>query len=239
MKLKKYFNFLLSLSLALTPIPVLAQSEYEMISNNNDEVWSEEYEDYLSFLEENGLSLEDIDRVTQEGFTYAQTAPIVADKELNARGIVGEWSWRDGVICVTDSYFEGISFLNHGHAGIVAIAPYYYQTVEALNSTEGVNFVSGHWRNRFEGRIYQCEVNATTVAQDAQAAALATTWAQARKPYSLASTLETTDSFYCSQLVYQAYRLGAGYTLPHSLPRIITPADLLHQGGTSIIYRDE
>ena len=194
----------------------------------------------MSFLEENGVSLEDIDRVTQEGFAYAQSAPIVADKESNTRGIVGEWSWRDGVICVTDSYFWGLSFLNHGHAGIVASAPYYYQTVEALNATEGIDFVPEHWRGRFDGRIYQCGVNATTVAQDAQAASLATAWAQDKsKTYSLKSTLETTDTFYCSQLVYQAYRLGAGYTLPHALPTVITPADLLHQGATSIIYRDE
>lgn len=59
------------------------------------------------------------------------------------------------------------------------------------------------------------------------------------KPYSLLSTLNTTDTFYCSQLVYQAYRLGAGVSLPHGLPGIITPADLLQGVSTEIIYRNE
>ena len=77
----------------------------------------------------------------------------------------------------------------------------------------------------------------TSVAQDQKAAKKAASFLT--KPYSLLSTLTTTDTFYCSQLVYQAYRLGAGVSLPHGLPGIITPSDLLHAGATEVTYRYE
>lgn len=149
------------------------------------------------------------------------------------RSVSGTWSWRDGVICVCDSY---TSFLNHGHAGIVAAAPHYYSTIEA-NPNKGVQVVRGDWPSRFKPRVYQAGVISTSVAQDQKAAKKAASFLE--KPYSLLSTLTTTDTFYCSQLVYQAYRLGAGVSLPHGLPGIITPSDLLHAGATEVTYRYE
>lgn len=149
------------------------------------------------------------------------------------RSVSGTWSWRDGVICVCDSY---TSFLNHGHAGIVAAAPHYYSTIEA-NPNKGVQVVQGDWPSRFKPRVYQAGVISTSVAQDQKAAKKAASFLT--KPYSLLSTLTTTDTFYCSQLVYQAYRLGAGVSLPHGLPGIITPSDLLHAGATEVTYRYE
>lgn len=226
MKTKTIFWTLLIFSSVFFPSQVLAEGEAH----------TSDYDDYLTLLDKNGLTPADLDQVTNDGFSYARKAPIVADKGANAKGIVGSWSWRDGVICVTDSY---TSFANHGHAGIIAAAPYYEATIEALNSHEGGQAVRREWKYRFKPRIYQCGVNSTTEGQDAAAARLANTWAAEKKPYSLLSTLTTTDTFYCSQLVYQAYRLGARYTLPHSLPGVITPSDLLHSGATSIIYRNE
>lgn len=226
MKIKKLFSSLMLVSLTLSPVTVRA--------NESNQEQSSEYSDYLTLLEEYGLTPEDVDRVTTEGFEYAKTAPIVSDANQTTRGISGAWSWRDGLICVTDSY---TSFINHGHAGIVAAAPYYDSTIEALNANDGVRAMYGEWSARFNPRVYQCGVTSTTEAQDAAAARLANSWIG--KPYSILSTLETTDTFYCSQLVYQAYRLGAGYTLPHALLGIITPADLLHGGATTINYRYE
>lgn len=91
--------------------------------------------------------------------------------------------------------------------------------------------------SRFKLRVYQAGVISTSVAQDQKAAKKAASFLT--KPYSLLSTLTTTDTFYCSQLVYQAYRLGAGVSLPHGLPGIITPSDLLHAGATEVTYRYE
>ena len=126
--------------------------------------------------------------------------------------------------------------MNHGHAGIVAAAPHYYSTIEA-NPNIGVQVVRGDWPSRFKPRVYQAGVISTSVAQDQKAAIKAASFL--KKPYSLLSTLTTTDTFYCSQLVYQAYRLGAGVSLPHGLPGIITSSDLLHAGATEVTYRYE
>lgn len=168
-------------------------------------------------------------------FDEASKAPIVRDKgpKTMTRSISRSWTWRDGVICVSDSYS---SFFNHGHAGIVAAAPHYYSTIEA-NKGKGVQAIYGDWPSRYKPRIYQAGVKSTSERQDQLAAIKVAEFIG--KPYSVFSTLNTTDTFYCSQLVYQAYRLGAGVSLPHGLPGIITPSDLLHAGATSIIYRNE
>lgn len=197
-------------------------------------------EDERDFYEYFNISKDEVDKLTEEAFQYADQAPLVHDKgQFASRAIEGTWSLRDGVICVSDAYF-GSTPINHGHAGIVAAAPYFDQTIEALNPSSGVQTVYGIWPNRedMQGRrIYQCGVKATSVEQDQQAAIMASQWLG--RPYDWKSTLTTTDTFYCSQLVYQAYRLGAGYTLPHSTPGVIFPADLLHGGATELIYRYE
>lgn len=201
----------------------------------NEAPLSEEENDFYEYFH---LSKDEIDKLTEDAFQYADQAPLVNDKGQSAsRTTVGTWSLRDGVICVSDAKLGPV---NYGHAGIVAAAPYYDQTIEALNPSDGVQAVYGIWpyREDMKGRrIYQCGVTATSVEQDQQAAITASQWIG--KPYDVKSTLTTTDTFYCSQLVYQAYRLGAGYTLPHSTPLVIFPADLLHGGATELIYRYE
>lgn len=221
-KIKNFFIILLSACLVNT-WPVYAE-EQEYVSEEERE-----------FYEYFNLNKNDVEEYSQNLFEEAQKAPIVPDKMDNGftRSVSGTWSWRDGVICVCDSY---TSFLNHGHAGIVAAAPHYYSTIEA-NPNKGVQVVRGDWPSRFKPRVYQAGVISTSVAQDQKAAKKAASFLE--KPYSLLSTLTTTDTFYCSQLVYQAYRLGAGVSLPHGLPGIITPSDLLHAGATEVTYRYE
>lgn len=193
---------------------------------------SKEEEEFYEYFD---LNKDEVVEYSQNLFDEAQNAPIVPDKSIDdsSRSVSGTWSWRDGVICVSDSY---TSFLNHGHAGIVAAAPYYYSTIEA-NPNVGVQAIQGAWSSRFAPRVYQAGVVSTSVSQDQNAAIRAARFLG--KPYSVLSTLTTVDTFYCSQLVYQAYRLGAGISLPHGLPGIITPSDLLHAGATEIIYRYE
>lgn len=193
-----------------------------------------ESEEEKEFYEYFNLDKETTDEYSRTLFDQAKEAPIVPDKGIDPTDRASRgWTWRDGVICVSDSYK---SFLNHGHAGIVAAAPYYDSTIEA-NPGRGVQALKGDWRYRYGPRVYQAGVKSTTEAQDRAAAIKAAQFIG--KPYSLLSTLNTTDTFYCSQLVYQAYRLGAGVSLPHGLPGIITPADLLQGVSTEIIYRNE
>lgn len=48
----------------------------------------------------------------------ANSAPIEIDPKAIGRARAGSWSWRDGVICITDSYASSPLF-NNGHAGIM------------------------------------------------------------------------------------------------------------------------
>ena len=59
--------------------------------------------------------------------------PVMEQKRVST---TGTWTWRDGVICVTDSY-ASVDWFNNGHAGIVAAAPYYRATIEANPSLWG------------------------------------------------------------------------------------------------------
>lgn len=237
---KRLDNEIKSLSNQIEDLNHLDHEFTEVIDSKLSLIHDIEEQEYVSeeereFYEYFNLNKNDVEEYSQNLFEEAQKAPIVPDKMDNGftRSVSGTWSWRDGVICVCDSY---TSFLNHGHAGIVAAAPHYYSTIEA-NPNKGVQVVRGDWPSRFKPRVYQAGVISTSVAQDQKAAKKAASFLE--KPYSLLSTLTTTDTFYCSQLVYQAYRLGAGVSLPHGLPGIITPSDLLHAGATEVTYRYE
>ncbi|NMB03149.1 MAG: hypothetical protein GX978_01200 [Tissierellia bacterium] len=170
----------------------------------------------------------------------ANSAPVQGDFKLGSgsnsnflRSSVGSWSWRDGVICIT----EATTFiLNHGHAGLIAIAPYYYATVEA-NPRAGVQIVYGEWASRFpDKQVWQVGVTNTTVYEDQ----LAATWAcqQIGKPYGFPIALGNREKFYCSQLVYAAYLEKCGVNLD-TLAWVawISPWEILDNSQVTLMYR--
>ena len=164
----------------------------------------------------------------------------VGDFKTGSRS-VGAWSWRDGVICVTDSY-ASVSFFNNGHAGMMAIAPYYYKTVEAnpqrSDGTGGcVEICDGYWETRFSnGRLVQVGVTETTVQQDHDAAV----WAcnQIGKPYKFWNNdMSRRDAFYCSHLIYAAYLDTCGVNLDTpAYACCIHPFEFLDNPKTTLIY---
>ncbi|MCY7166554.1 YiiX/YebB-like N1pC/P60 family cysteine hydrolase [Streptococcus gallolyticus] len=180
-----------------------------------------------------------------EALDRLEEAPIVSDKEENGATIsgingkkFGTWSWRDGVICITDSYAKSPLF-NNGHAGIVAAAPYYDSVIEA-NPADGVQPKYGSWESaaRFSGNtIVQVGVKSTTVAQDRKAAQ----WAakQIGKPYNRSFTnINTRSSFYCSQLVWAAYKDTTGVDIGTAAwGTAIHPFELINS-KTQVIYRN-
>ena len=167
--------------------------------------------------------------------------PVVGDWKVENAGAanearVGSWSWRDGVICITDAKLSGI--INHGHAGIVAAAPYHYAVIEA-NPGTGVKPHYGSWVTRYSGQVWQVGVKSTSVAQDQKAAQ----WAarQIGKPYNREFyNVWTRSKFYCSQLVWAAYRDTAGPSADISLNSYgaaIHPFELRDHPNTALIYR--
>lgn len=174
--------------------------------------------------------------------------PLTSDKEevvtpgkkgraFSLRGKkLGSWSWRDGVICVTDSHAKSPLF-NNGHAGIVAAAPYYDSTIEA-NPSGGVQSIKGSWEVRFaKNTVVQLGVKATTVAQDRKAAQWATN--HIGNPYNHNfGNITTRGSFYCSQLVWAAYKDTAGVDIGTAAwGSVIHPFELVNH-KTSVIFRN-
>lgn len=144
----------------------------------------------------------------------------------------GFWSWQDGIICVTDSKTSGITT---GHAALIAVAPYYYATVES-NPGPGVEIRYDSWLSRYKDyHIWQVGVKSTTVSQDHNAAQWAVN--QLKKPYNYNFFYTSTrSSFYCSHLVWAAYLDNTGVNLDGNIPGIIHPLELVTNGKTTINY---
>lgn len=163
--------------------------------------------------------------------------PMRGDFKTMDRASYGSFSWRDGVICITDSSTWGF---NHGHAGIVGIAPHYYMVIEA-NPDDGVALHYGEWgKKRFSNqKVWQVGVTSTTVQQDHDAAVWADS--QVGKKYNW-NFLDpyTRKSFYCSQLVYAAYLDTAGVDLNTSkMGQVVLPYELLDNPKVTLIYRNQ
>ncbi|OEG15713.1 hypothetical protein BCR23_09300 [Enterococcus quebecensis] len=176
----------------------------------------------------------DNEKWEEEMKNEANNAPIEIDPKALGRARAGSWSWRDGVICITDSYASSPHF-NNGHAGIMG-ASRWYTTVEA-NPNDGVQFKSGDWPSRFGGQIWQVGVKSTSVAQDKKAAL----WAekQVGKKYNK-NFLDrgTRSSYYCSQLVWAAYKDTANVDLDTwRYATAIHPFELHQTDKTILIYR--
>lgn len=161
---------------------------------------------------------------------------VVPDKTERTRARHGRWTWRDGVIAVTNNGISG-----SWHAGIVAPQKSWV-TAESSPKT-GVKL-----QYNFEGRgtvgkynVWQTGVKSTTVSQDWHAGH----WAgrQVGKPYNYNFyKTNNRNSFYCSQLVWAAYMDVAKVNLntsAYDIPgaRAIHPSELLYNNKVQLIYR--
>ena len=122
--------------------------------------------------------LNDIPNKEIEYKEYGLNAPVLGDLKTMERTSVGSWSWRDGLICVTDQGF-GVGPFNTWHAGIIAPQKN-YSVAEAANSNSPVRLRKGKWT---QGTVWQVGVKTTTIQQDWNAGH----WAgeQVGKPYNL------------------------------------------------------
>ncbi|GAB2021915.1 hypothetical protein RyT2_09890 [Pseudolactococcus yaeyamensis] len=214
---------------------------------------AEEKNGRVSITSEKDLeTLINLEEEVQEDLSnFVDDKPLEADKpSKSVRARYGAWSWRDGVIALTDGG-SGIQVPVLGlewsswHAAIVA-PQWLYAVVEA-GPKNGV-FVthSSASTNNFEGRypnnqVWQVAPRTTSVAQDLEAGR----WAgrQVGKPYNndFAGDIRRTDKFYCSQLVWAAYYYSCGYDL--DLTRYNTfgtwrihPKEI-YDADTALIYR--
>lgn len=183
--------------------------------------------------------LKDLEKSYSE---YGDNAPIERDVKDKTRAPIGSWSWRDGVICVTDAG-SSLIVTNSWHAGIVA--PQKDRSVaEAEGIGKKVRMQRGTWEVAYsKNRVWQVGVKQTSVAQDWKAGE----WAgkQVGKPYNLNFwNIKQTNGFYCSQLVWAAYYYTCGVDLDKTDNNIgsawaVHPGEFINNPLTSIIYRNK
>lgn len=138
----------------------------------------------------------------------------------------GSYPTRKGSILVTDG-LRVDSLV--GHAGIVLSSSY---TIESFPSG-GVQYKYDKWTSRYS-KVWGVSTSSTSAAQDVEAA----DWAVAQKgdPYNYIFTdIENTSKFYCSQLVYKAFKTKTGVNV-NWLGGIVTPADIVNSGETYTFY---
>ncbi|MDH5040947.1 hypothetical protein QFL00_06760 [Enterococcus faecalis] len=72
---------------------------------NGEENFDIQYMEAVSigYTPEQQQILEQLKEKEQEYLEYGENAPIEADVKSRQRARIGSWSWRDGVICVTDA----------------------------------------------------------------------------------------------------------------------------------------
>ena len=167
----------------------------------------------------------------------ANSKPIQLDKgshqvKLGGAGVnagVGSYPSRKGIILVTSDSFKGL--IPTGHAAIIYPTN---QVVEALGG--GVVRGNNDWYQS-KNQAYGVSVNSTTMAQDSTAA----NWADAQrgKPYNISyPDTGTRSKFYCSQLVWAAFKDNFGIDLnTGAWGAAIHPMELVDTPLTYLVYR--
>ena len=89
--------------------------------------------------------LDNMPNLEREYLEQGLKEPVYIDPKSVFRARIGGWSWRDGVICVTD---EGIGTrrINTWHAAIV-VPQRAYVVAEAPGVSEKVRFRYGEWKS--------------------------------------------------------------------------------------------
>lgn len=138
----------------------------------------------------------------------------------------GSYPTRKGVILVTkDGKFGSLV----GHAGIVYNSS---TTVESFPDG-GVATYSNTWNTRYN-TVYGATTSGTDSTQDASAADYAYGYRGTAYNWNFLD-IETTARFYCSQLVYKAYKTKTGLNLNQG-GGIVSPIDLIQSSNTYTIY---
>lgn len=138
----------------------------------------------------------------------------------------GTYPTKTGSVLVTrDGFLDKLV----GHACIVYNSS---STVESFPGS-GVGTYPNDWNTRYNV-VYGTEVNKASTDQNQSAASYA--YEHIGSPYNWNFlNPDTTDSFYCSQLVYQAYKQTSGIDLNYN-GGMVVPIDLVNSDLTDLVY---
>lgn len=140
-------------------------------------------------------------------------------------------NWPGSIFLTLDNGSgSGSSSWNYGHAGIGGNNG---ETNEAFPDTNVAIFADGYetnWQYCSTGGIYNVSGATTSQYQTAMNYA----YAQVGKKYSL-NLLDGTSAFYCSELVYNAWK-QAGFTVGSNILGVITPESIMNDSDTYCVY---
>ncbi|GAA0697017.1 YiiX/YebB-like N1pC/P60 family cysteine hydrolase [Paraclostridium ghonii] len=215
MKVKKYASSMLVLGLCFV------SSMNISFANENKNI---EPDNTKSIIDQQISAFNEIDKKIREN--SSEIGQSGKNQSRSARSIEGRYPTDPGAILVTS---DGVVDKLIGHAGIV----YNSTTTVESNTEKGVATYPNTW-NTSRKSVYGLLVKNSSPQKDQDAANYAYT--QIGKPYNWNFfNTETTDSFYCSQLVYRAYKEVTGINLNYN-GGMVTPADLIDSPETSMIY---
>lgn len=163
----------------------------------------------------------------------AAKVPVERDKVSERSNIIsplatGTYPTRKGVILVTPDKLKGI--IPTGHAAII-----YNSTTVVESLSEGVTTGPNNW-NKVRSKTYGVTVSGTTATQDSNAA----NWCynQRGKSYNWNYlNVSTRSSFYCSHLIWAAFKDLYGIDLDTSSYGVaVHPMELVNSSRTTKIY---
>jgi uncharacterized protein YycO len=237
MKFKKLASSGLVIGLVLVCLCQNSFANNEYDSNNEDEIeriraYRANNDPTMSTEEIIQYQLDEFDKVDEEIRKHGVES---TEKDPNiTRKITGTYPTRKGAILVTKN---GILGALSGHAGIVydkeRTIESYSKPKKPSEPKEGVQIHKNDWASRYS-TVYGLGVIPTTKAIDEKAAE----WCYNKRglPYNYNfANINRVDKFYCSQLVYRAYKAEANIDLNY-LGGIVLPIDLVNSDLTQIIY---
>lgn len=160
----------------------------------------------------------------------ANALTVVPDpKAPKTRSAYGSYPTRKGVILATSDAYKGL--IPTGHAAIIYTSS---SVVESISN--GVVIGKNNW-NTSKNQAYGVTVSSTSSAQDAAAADYCYGKRGIKYNYSFFD-INTRTAFYCSQLVYAAYKDKYGIDLnTGDYGTAIHPMELVNTSKTSLVYR--
>jgi uncharacterized protein YycO len=244
--MKKIFGVVVSASMVITllvlPSIQVSAAEGDSVSRVSDSVYekmrdagmSEQDIDMLEkhnaeeleFVKEGGLEQKALD--DQKYLSLQKEAMGNTDSKVSlASSMLGTYG---DILVAYNASSWGINFGYPGHAAIVAIAN--DRTVESFPAN-GVQYHTNDWGSR--SNVYAMTVKGATATAYNKAASYAAT--QVGKPYNWNFVNPWAgDKFYCSQLVWKAWK-AQGIDVDYvTIDPIVTPMEIAKSGNTSIYY---
>jgi len=228
-----YVNKLQDIDFSKEPSKYEKEILNEYYKKDSERIFNESYGDYIYNRDMLNIRNELENKNTSLNYTKESNLNNLDMATFRSGSSLGTY----GDILVTYSFSSfGIDVAATGHAAIVYNNSNY--TVESFPDG-GVRVYNNDWANK--SKVYGVRVKGASGSDYTNAASYALTQANSQKPYNWNFFNKgTTDSFYCSQLVWRAWK-NQGYEVDRMNLgdwEPVSPAELVGGDGTYVFYKD-